>query len=264
MHLPTASGHAVLDAFVSAFHRVFTTIPENEREKKLEQTLVDLVKVRWDTDCRRLWCAVAPSVAYPLNGVDCQNFEKMSTWYKETYDHQAARDKAIAESNGYRFPGHEFRAGRAEDGSSLYPTDPTTQTTTNKKNRSKRFGCSTEVRPGEHFPHPGDTESMWPGVSASHFVKRAPPTLTGGEDMPGNNFRWIPLARRVDLDRVLKTLRDHPEIFQDVTTTGEHGRIYKADAWAHMNPYHIKTSIQLKKDAGSQTELPHGEDKLNG
>ena len=261
MHLPTASGDAVLDAFVSAFHKVFTTIPENDREKKLEQTLVDLVKVRWDTDCRRLWCAVAPSVAYPLHGVDSQNFEKMSTWYKETYDRQAARDSVNAESNGHRFPGHEFRAGRAEDGSSLYPT---TQTTTNRKYRGKRVGFSTEVRHGEKFAHPGDPESMWPGVSASHFVKRAPPTLTGGEDMPENDFRWIPLARRVDLDRVLKTLRDHPEIFQDVTTTGEHGHIYKADAWAHMNPYHIKTSIQLKKDAGSQTELPHGEDKLNG
>ena len=53
---------------------------------------------------------------------------------------------------------------------------------------------------------------MWPGVSASHRANPVPPKLTGGEDLPARDYNWVPLARRVDIDRVLNTLLEFPSI----------------------------------------------------
>ena len=72
MQLPTMSGDAVLTAF-EAGARSLTTIPEGQREAflhaqceaVLHALLLDLVKARWNVDCRRLWCTVVPSEVFP-------------------------------------------------------------------------------------------------------------------------------------------------------------------------------------------------------
>ena len=257
MQLPTASGDAVLNAFEVGARSLSLTIPEKKRERNLEDMLIGLAKKRWRMDCRKFWYAVNPGLHYPSQ-VDHMDCHSISSWYKANYDMQAERDAYIAKinANGKRFPGREFRAGRAEGKERLYP-DPGSEELRVKR-PSGRANVGSEVRPGEKFPHPGDIERFWPGVSASHRCNNTPPTLSSDMER-GGGYCWVPLARRVDLDRVLNTLLEHPKIFKDVTCT-----TYKREAWTHMNPYGIQTTILLNEVAGPQTELPHGEYKLNG
>ena len=258
MHLPTNSGQAVLSILEQAAKCVKFTMPEEQRAQQLEKTLIDAVKKRWYIDCRRLWYAVAPSEPFPHLMIKFMSCEETSSWYKATYESQAARDSEIARhsADGKRFPGREFRAGRAEGKERLYP-DPGSEELRVKR-PSGRANVGSEVRPGEKVPHPGDTERFWPGVSASHRCNNTPPTLSSDMER-GGGYCWVPLARRVDLDRVLNTLLEHPKIFKDVTCT-----TYKSEPWTHMNPYEIQTTIRLKQVAGSQTDFPHSEYKLNG
>ena len=134
----------------------------------------------------------------------------LSAWYRETYEKQAKRDEDLAkkEADAARHPGREWRAGRAQEpgGFAAPPRDP---------------AAPGEVRPGEQWAHPGDTGAMWPGVSASHRANPVPPALTGGDDMVPRDYRWMLLARRVDLDRVLNTLLEFPSMFKNVKVTGE-------------------------------------------
>ena len=91
---------------------------------------------------------------------------------------------------------------------------------------------------------------MWPGVSVSHRANPVPPKLTSGEDLPARGYNWVPLARRVDLDRVLNTLLEFPSMFQKVAATGDGSSRFKGEPWSHMNPYHISCQIQLPGAAG--------------
>ena len=149
------------------------------------------------------------------------------------------------EAAAARHPGREWRAGRAQEpgGFAAPPRDPATHA-----KRSMRFKVPGELRPGGQWAHPGGTGAMWPGVSASHRANPVPPKLTGGEDLPARDYCWVPLARRVDLDRVVNTLLEFPPIFQSVATTGEGSSGY--EPWPHMNPYHSSCQIQLPGAAG--------------
>ena len=159
---------------------------------------------------------------------------ELSAWYRETYEKQAKRDEELAkkEADAARHPGREWRAGRAQEpGVAAPPRDPAAHA-----KRSMRFKVPGEVRPGEQWTHPGGTGTMWPGVSASHRANPVPPKLTGGEDLPALGYCWVPLARRVDLDRVVNTLLEFPSIFRNVESTGEGSSGYKREPWPHMNP----------------------------
>ena len=253
MQLPTRSGDAVLAAF-EAGAKSLMTIPEEQREAFLHALLVDLVKAKWDVDCRRLWFAVAPSEVFPEAVLLHKEHSEISAWYASTYENQAKRDADIAKkkADAARFPGREWRAGRAEDtgrGLQLYPAPKLSSAPT----KSSRGKVPSAVRPGEQWAHPGDTGAMWPGVSASHRVNPVPAALTGGDDMEPRDYCCIPLARRVDLDRVLNTLLEFPSMFKHVKVTGEGGFAYKRDPWTHMNPYHISCQIQLTEVASSQS-----------
>ncbi len=117
-----------------------------------------------------------------------------------------------------------------------------------KRRKPTREPGATGKREGEHWPHPGDTEDKWPGVSASHCEVREPPLFSsGGISGQGENasYVWMPLARRVDLDRVFHAMMEHPQMFENVRPTGEGGFLYKNNPWAHMNPYHIRVSALL-------------------
>ena len=101
-------------------------------------------------------------------------------------------------------------------GSPRYPAVPLKSASS-----TRRAKVPSAVRPGEQWAHPGDTGAMWPGVSASHRANPVPPALTGGDDMVPRDYRWMLLARRVDLDRVLNTLLEFPSMFKNVKVTGE-------------------------------------------
>ena len=252
MQLPTTSGGAVLAAFEKSA-KTLISIPENRREAFLHALVVDLVKARWNVDCRRLWFAVSPSEAFPEAELPKEP-EQISQWYSRTYEHQAARDADIAKKKADvdRFPGREWRAGRAQDtgrDSQLYPA----LSSAPWRPSTMRAKVQTEVRRGEQWAHPGDTGALWPGVSASHRANPVPPKLTGGDDMEARDYCCMPLARRVDLDRVLNTLLEFPSIFKLVKVTGEGGFAYKSLPWTHMNPYHINCQIQLTEVASSQS-----------
>ena len=209
MQLPTVSGEAVLQAFGKGAGPL-TTIPEERREASLHALLHNLVEARWRIDCQRLWLAVAPSELFP-ESLLTQRPADLSAWYRETYEKQAKRDEDLAkkEADAARHPGREWRVGRAQEpgGFAAPPRDPAAHA-----KRSMRFKVPGEVRPGEQWAHPGDTGAMWPGVSASHRANPVPPKLTGGEDLPARDYCWVPLARRVDLDRVVNTLLEFPSI----------------------------------------------------
>ena len=191
-----------------------------------------------------------PSELFP-EWLLAQRPAELSAWYRETYEKQAKRDEDLAkkEADAARHPGREWRAGRAQEpgGFAAPPRDPAAHAQRQRK-RSMRFGVPMEVHPGEQWAHPGDTGAMWPGAAASHRAKPVPPKLTGGEDLPARDYCWVPLARRVDLDRAVNTLLVFPPIFQNVATTGEGSSGY--EPWSHMNPYHISCQIQLPGAAG--------------
>ena len=152
-----------------------------------------------------------PSELFP-ESLLTQRPADLSAWYRETYEKQAKRDEDLAkkEADAARHPGRELRAGRAQESGSLLPAQPRDPAAHAK--RSLRSQVPGEVRPGDHWAHPGDTGDMWPGVSASHRANPVPPKLTGGEDLRASDYCWVPLARRVDLDRVVHTLLECPAI----------------------------------------------------
>ena len=147
-----------------------------------------------------------PSELFPESLLTQQPAD-LSAWYRETYEKQAKRDKELAEkdADAARHPGRERRAGRVTGGAP--PRDPVAPA-----KRSWRAKVPEDVRPGEQWAHPGDAGAMWPGVSASRRANPVPPKLTGGEDLPARDYCWVPLARRVDLDRVMNTLLEFPTI----------------------------------------------------
>jgi hypothetical protein len=87
--------------------------------------------------------------------------------------------------------------------------------------RRVRWDGGWPPQEGELLAHPGDTTSMWPGVSASHRSVRSRPKFISGGFSLGQGYAWMPLARRLDLDRVLHCMRSCPEFFEDVRPTGE-------------------------------------------
>ena len=264
MHLPTDSGESVLRQFVTGADTSKSIHDETQREAFLHALLHELVMERWHIDCRRLWFAVAPTEKMPEQVLAAQTPQEFATWYSSTYEEQASRDQKIKDDreDPSRWPGREYRQGKVEpeDGAPLYPPNDGAL----PRKSSARAGVPkgpASVRDGELYTHPGDTAKLWPGVSASHIVEKLPADLDGGCTIQTKDYNWVPLARRVDLDRVLNTMLEFPAMFSNVEATGEHNRRYKALAWMHMNPYHISFKIG-PEDAGSQRS--HGEGKLNG
>ena len=186
---------------------------------------------RWRVDCERLWLAVAPQkrlenfVDLPLCG------DEVAEWYSKTYALQESRDVAIAamEEDVARHPGREWRRGRGEqaakasgfpEGQTMYPEHE------EKPKKSRRKITTSELRDGELYPHPGHVGSEWPGVSASHCTFGIQPVIVRGGCRASDQHYWVPLARRVDLDRVFNALSESTS-FPEVRATGSGGRLYK-------------------------------------
>ena len=143
--------------------------------------------------------------------------EDWAEWYRKHYEAQAQRDAEIdaQEADPTRHPGRELRAGRAP-GHYLYYQ----QRGEAKKGGSVRSGATMDVREGERFPHPGDPESLWPSVSAGKDPDRRVPLFQRGGFCLGMGHAWLPLARRVDLDRVYNTILSREDLIQGTQCIG--------------------------------------------
>ena len=94
---------------------------------------------------------------------------------------------------------------------------------------------------GEKWPHPGDVGELRPGVSASviHPAGAPHPGFTSGGFGVESSQPWMPLARRVCLDRVLHVMLEATSLFASARAEGSTGKRLKVEPWNHMNPYHI-------------------------
>ena len=62
--------------------------------------------------------------------------------------------------------------------------------------------------------------------------------LAFDEDVDSSNYAWVPLARRVDIDRVYRVIKDS-NWFQEVEATGDSNQVFKKIPWTHMSPYRV-------------------------
>lgn len=121
--------------------------------------------------------------------------------------------------------------------------------------KSKRIGTSNDaVQPGELYPAPDDEimrslrgEEV-PSFLASTTYKIGKIDIEPA-DLPKlqrkalneaveSNYAWLPLARRVDIDRVFASV-DRSAIFDTVQPCGSLGQALKINPWSHMSPYKI-------------------------
>jgi hypothetical protein len=83
-------------------------------------------------------------------------------------------------------------------------------------------------------------------------VTEDPPLVSGlwvkDEDLPRlyvtapnkpGGYRYLRLARRVDLDRLLFAMQQRPGLFRKPTPVGDALESYKNNSWSHLNPYKI-------------------------
>jgi hypothetical protein len=131
-------------------------------------------------------------------------------WYCEHYVAQAQRDRNIAaQADPTRQPGCESGARHAP-GEDIHQGRELAN-----KRRCMRTRASTDVREGERFSHPGDPEPLWRGVSAAQDMDRRVPHFKSGGISTRRGCVWLPLARRVNVDRVLHTLLCRQNFFRN-------------------------------------------------
>ena len=115
-------------------------------------------------------------------------------------------------------PGREWRKGKGEEcaaAASNTPGQVLYQGGYAPRNGTHRVGYGTDVRPGELYPHPGDPIELWPSVFAGYRDQRAK-FVSGGFKAPGGGHYFMPLHRRLDLDRVLVLMDQANDIFTNV------------------------------------------------
>ena len=155
-------------------------------------------------------------------------------------------------------PARVWREGRAKAaGFPLYPKGvPGVLPERSKK--TKRVGIpagleswtGTSWKPtGKMFYPPPASEDVpptrWPILGLAGFVAANPedpqtlPRLhVRRSELPGD-YNFLPLAKRVDLDRLFGLMRCSPE-WSQVSPKGDRGTGYKVNPWSHMTPYRIQ------------------------
>ena len=115
-----------------------------------------------------------------------------------------------------------------------------------KRRRCVRIGARSDVREGECFPHPGDPESCWPGISAAYDAdQRVPLFKNGGISENKGKRAWLPLARRVDMDRVFHTIIERQDLFQDTKCVVTGNEASAVNRLKYMNLYRAHTNVQI-------------------
>lgn len=118
---------------------------------------------------------------------------------------------------------------------------------------SKRKGVDNSVdsvAEGQLYPGPADPHMKLlqqsveePGVLAGSSAKFNLPNIKCTSWQIVGGYIWIPLARRVDLDRVHRQIIACG-LFRDVRPVGSAGGPFKERPWGHMTPY--KTQFKYK------------------
>ena len=152
--------------------------------------LTILAEKQWTVDCDRLCRAVRPDVRnitrpFRKDMSSPKSQEDRQEWYRRNYEALRARCA----------PGQDL-----------------------VKRRCMGIGVSTHIREGKWFL-PGDSESFWQCVCAGHSLndRRVPVFKKGGVTVgDGGVYAWLPLARRVCLDRVYNTLLLRKDFFQEI------------------------------------------------
>ena len=155
---------------------------------------------------------VAPHKSAAQFGPTDETLEGIASWYRTVYDEQAKRDQQIADQlkDPTRFPGREWRGGRGAEASKAAGREAG-QLLYSEKAAEQRQPVEESI-------------GMWPGVSASHRRAGDGPEFSEGGVRERAEYRWVPLARRVDLDRVLHAMLECPQSFERVRATGSGDR----------------------------------------
>ena len=224
MELPQGSGKKVLQLFSQVLLQAVATPPAG-RAAFLIVALRRFTTEAWKSDCRVLALKVTPhwelaSLRLP------DDIDGMRTWYTTTYQKHADAMEELRrrrEDPGLH-PGREWRAGRGAEraaeaaktpGQVMYHPGYAVPKGT------ARRGYGSDVRTGELHPHPGDADDLWPSVFAGY--RDAPARFNSGGCRANDGSHWfMPLHRRLDLDRVLE-LMDRAESFTNVRPSGEGG-----------------------------------------
>ena len=223
--------------------------------------LAGLVGERWRVDFQQLQAAVAPHVSQAAIQPAEADFARMALEYEGIWKAQLDKElrAVIQDQNVVRRPGRAWRRGLGHaaaaaaeppDGPAplLYPARPEPVALSSSTRRKEVWVARAS---GEEWPHPGDPEDLWPGISASLEAAGTPhPGFGAGGFDTKTGQPWMPLARRVDLDRVLPLMLESC-CFKDVQPTGSNGHLYKVDPWNHMNPYLIRATYTFHDADGA-------------
>ena len=181
------------------------------------------------------------------------------SWYEKQFDALVVNPTAkhsmlqTDENN----PARVWREGRAKaKGFDLYPQGVPGALAPRPK-RTKRVGIPAGLESWQGTPWKPTSNMIYPPpASADVQPQRRPvlglaifaeanpeepqtlPSLVVERQLAGD-YNYLPLAKRVDLDRLYGRMRCSPE-WSQVSCKGDRGTEYKVDPWQHMTPYRIQ------------------------
>lgn len=237
MDLPTDSGHMLLDAWSAAGPAATTTFFKHLVRRRW-QALFDNLAKKHD--------AIRYLAGWRLDMPD--DLRAMASEYNENYYRMACNRPCKDLAKAWR-SGTATACGAFE----VYPDGRPGQRAPPPK-KSKRMNASYDkVLPGELYPAPNDEimrslqELEVPGFLAGTSYKLD----VGDADLPNltllhpesdsTNYTWLPLARRVDIDRVYRAV-EQSGFFETVVPCGSLNMPLKINPWSHMSPYKVAVS----------------------
>ena len=100
---------------------------------------------------------------------------------------------------------------------------------------------------GPHGNQPARTLGLAGFVAANPEDPQTLPRLHVRRSELTGDYNFLPLAKRVDLDRSFGLMGCSPE-WSQVPPKGDRGTRYKVNPWAHMTPYRIQALISWAID----------------
>ena len=168
--------------------------------------------------------------------------------------HQKQSDLALNPGRAWRTGAAKKVFGDRTGYFDLYPAN-TLGKQPEKPKKSNRCNKDLDtIKPDEAYRAPSDPHMDLlraaieePSVLAGFSSTSNLPVLEGGKMEQGTSYAWVPLARRLDNDRLYRAMRESG-FFQDVWPWGTYfgdGKptIYKIEPWAHMNCYKLHCKI---------------------
>ncbi|MCP4240002.1 MAG: hypothetical protein GY772_05530 [bacterium] len=246
LDLPTESGEKVFVA-MAAFIRANTGFSTAFNVVAWENYLQRLVRTRWRIVSRLILMKLDPHrvVEESKRELEDMDLDQIPAWYKGMYDEYAKGQafQQFLQTDPSTNPGYAWRSGQAERAErvnpqkrafDLYPRG-TVGAQAPASKRSRRAGVEADIRaPGTMYDGPAD-----PGMAERRAALEEPGLLAGTStsvlpmlvlrDVATGGYKWVPLARRVDLDRLLQLMQQCPE-FGAIELLGDRGSTYKVRA----------------------------------